>query len=117
TDLEETDPIDVNIEVEPELDENTEPEREEVAEEEIIQVRAQENTHDEATYLLNIFENEEETEFRKLKLYIVQPNDKIESIASRYDISSRQIVRTNKLEDEDVNPGQIIYIPINYEQH
>ena len=117
TDLEETDPIDVNIEVEPDLDENTEPEREEVAEEEIIQVRAQENTDDEATYLLNIFENEEETEFRKLKLYIVQPNDKIESIASRYDISSRQIVRTNKLEDEDINPGQIIYIPINYEQN
>lgn len=82
-------------------------------EEEKLQVRAQTPSDEEATYLLNIFEKDETTKFGKLKLYIVQPDDEMEKIASRYEVTSRQIMRTNDLEDEYISPGQLIYIPIN----
>lgn len=110
----ETNEIDLNEEIESEEDTDAENEEErENKEEEKLQVRAQTSTDDEAKYLLNIFENEESTRYRKLKLYIVQPNDEIERIASRYEVTPRQIIRTNQLEDEYVSPGQLIYIPVN----
>ncbi|MFC4403957.1 stage VI sporulation protein D [Gracilibacillus xinjiangensis] len=67
---------------------------------------------DDTSYLLNIFSEEEEMAYTKLKLYIVQPADQMQSIAERYNVTTRQIMRTNQLEDEDLTSGQLIYIPV-----
>ncbi|WP_277678280.1 LysM peptidoglycan-binding domain-containing protein [Gracilibacillus dipsosauri] len=86
-------------------------------EEEKIHVQGRSEGVDDTSYLLNIFSEEEEaTSYSKLKLYIVQPEDQMHTIAERYDVSPRQIMRTNHLEDEDVTSGQLIYIPITSDE-
>lgn len=53
----------------------------------------------------------ESQEFRKLKLCIVQKEDTLESIAKRYQITTREIQLMNRLSDQDVTVGQVIYLP------
>ncbi|GGG20468.1 LysM peptidoglycan-binding domain-containing protein [Paenibacillus abyssi] len=53
----------------------------------------------------------EHTEFRKLRLCIVQREETLESIASRYAINPREIVLYNRLSDQTVSEGQVLYIP------
>lgn len=102
-----------------ELEENIEEIMEEVEEQE---EKKEERLHvqgrtevEEASYLLNIFSEEEETSYSRVKLYIVQPTDQLNVIAEKYNVTPRQIMRTNALEDEDISQGQIIYIPIHDE--
>ncbi|MGN8645669.1 stage VI sporulation protein D [Gracilibacillus sp. HCP3S3_G5_1] len=90
-----------------------EEENPEVEQEEKLHVQARdEGTNDTSSYLLNIFAEEESASYTRLKLYIVQPDDQMQMIAERYQVSPRQIMRTNRLEDEDLSAGQLIYIPI-----
>ncbi|MGP4041692.1 stage VI sporulation protein D [Gracilibacillus sp. D59] len=86
-------------------------------EEEKLHVQArEERTNDDTSYLLNIFAGEESSNYTRLKLYIVQPDDQMQTIAERYEVTPRQIMRTNRLEEEDVSAGQLIYIPIISEE-
>ncbi|WP_058307225.1 LysM peptidoglycan-binding domain-containing protein [Gracilibacillus massiliensis] len=103
-------------EAEEELESELEEENEELEKsEEKLNVKAREERLNETSYLLNIFAEEETSSYTRLKLYIVQPDDQIQSIAERYQVSPRNIMRTNNLEEEDVSAGQLIYIPVSVE--
>lgn len=52
-----------------------------------------------------------EQSFRKVKLCIVQREDTLEAIATRYNVQSRELQLYNRLADPHVSEGQIIYIP------
>ncbi|WP_272444640.1 stage VI sporulation protein D [Aquibacillus salsiterrae] len=67
----------------------------------------------ETSYLLNIFANQEEEErYSSLKMCIVQESDTLEAIAEKYKLSTYQLSQTNKLTDDELSEGQILYIPI-----
>ncbi|QGH35194.1 stage VI sporulation protein D [Gracilibacillus salitolerans] len=85
---------------------------EEDKQEEKLHVQAREERTNDTSYLLNIFAEEDSASYTRLKLYIVQPDDQMQTIAERYQVSPRQIMRTNRLEEDDVSAGQLIYIPI-----
>ncbi len=78
-----------------------------------VHIRSAEQDIDETSYLSQLFQEEEDNNYSRLKLYIVQPEDQIHHIAERYQVSTHQLVRTNRLEEEDVSTGQIIYIPLS----
>ncbi|MBD0381677.1 LysM peptidoglycan-binding domain-containing protein [Paenibacillus sedimenti] len=50
-------------------------------------------------------------EFRKLKMCIVQKEETLDSIAKRYQINPREIQLLNRLSDQEVTAGQVIYLP------
>ncbi|MCZ8519099.1 MULTISPECIES: LysM peptidoglycan-binding domain-containing protein [Paenibacillus] len=54
---------------------------------------------------------DEQQEFRKVRLCIVQKNETLESIAERYNLSTRELALHNRLGDVGVSEGQIVYIP------
>ncbi len=49
--------------------------------------------------------------FRKLRLCIVQREETLEEIAGRYQMQPREIVLYNRLPDQSVSEGQVLYIP------
>jgi stage VI sporulation protein D len=66
-----------------------------------------------ALYLTKIFAKEEQQDFSRLKICIVQQGESIDQIAERYDVSVQQLLRVNQLEHEaDISEGQLLYIPI-----
>ncbi|WP_226667169.1 stage VI sporulation protein D [Metabacillus litoralis] len=66
-----------------------------------------------AHYLTSLFaRDDEEEDFSRVKMCIVQQGDTIELISKRYDITVQQILRVNEFRaDQDVYEGQILYIP------
>ncbi|TES48972.1 stage VI sporulation protein D [Halalkalibacterium halodurans] len=64
-----------------------------------------------ALYLTKMMTNGEE-EFSKLKMCIIQENESLDMIAERYDISTSHLIRFNRLTEERVEEGQILYIPV-----
>jgi len=52
-----------------------------------------------------------ETQFRRLRMCIVQKEETVESIADRYQINPREIVLYNRLGSQPLAEGQVIYIP------
>ncbi|MFD2046230.1 stage VI sporulation protein D [Ornithinibacillus salinisoli] len=61
-------------------------------------------------YLSDMFRNEEES-YAKMRLCIVQEKDTLETIAERYDTTSMHIVKQNRLSDDSIAEGQLLYIP------
>jgi stage VI sporulation protein D len=55
--------------------------------------------------------DEESQDFTRLKMCIIQRNESLEEVAKRYEMKSRDIMRFNRLDTEQVSEGQIIYIP------
>ncbi|MHA0857056.1 LysM peptidoglycan-binding domain-containing protein [Paenibacillus sp. CMAA1364] len=53
----------------------------------------------------------ERTPFSKLRLCIVQKQETIDLIADRYEMSPREILLYNRLADQTIEEGQILYIP------
>lgn len=53
----------------------------------------------------------EETEFRKIRMCIVQRDETLDVIASRYSLNPREILAYNRLDESAVTEGQLIYIP------
>ncbi|PEL10214.1 stage VI sporulation protein D [Bacillus sp. AFS017336] len=53
-----------------------------------------------------------EESYSKLKLYLAQNGDTIESVAKKYNLQTQQLNRVNNLNDEFLSEGQIIYIPV-----
>ena len=63
--------------------------------------------------LYDLFSPEEEAKQAKLKVYIVQGNETIDSLAERYHISAQHIARVNRIgEIDSLRAGQVIYIPV-----
>lgn len=55
---------------------------------------------------------EEETEVAKIRVYIVQQGDSLQSISERYDVPVQQLLRVNHLSiDHEVHEGQVLYVP------
>lgn len=65
-----------------------------------------------ARYLTSMFDRGEEP-YAKMKMCIVQEKDTLGTIAQRYKVPPTHLSRVNKLGDEDVSTGQILYIPSN----
>ncbi|MBB3131809.1 stage VI sporulation protein D [Paenibacillus rhizosphaerae] len=53
----------------------------------------------------------EQTPFRKVRLCIVQREETLETIADRYQLTPRELVLYNRLADQTVQEGQVLYIP------
>lgn len=53
----------------------------------------------------------EDNEFRKIRMCIVQRDETLEVIASRYSLNPREILVYNRLDESAVTEGQLIYIP------
>jgi stage VI sporulation protein D len=57
-------------------------------------------------------QSEGETQgFRKVRMCIVQREETLEGIAKRYQVSTRELQLFNRLGDQDISAGQIIYLP------
>ncbi|MEI3612873.1 stage VI sporulation protein D [Pseudogracilibacillus sp. SO30301A] len=94
-----------------------------VAEEEIkevneIDIQLNEGEKDEdddevrdVQFLTDLFGNEEEETHTKMRIYITQEEDTIESIAKRYEISTLQLIKDNNLTEEGLEEGQLLHIP------
>ncbi|KHF40963.1 stage VI sporulation protein D [Halalkalibacter okhensis] len=67
-----------------------------------------------ALYLTKMLSKGEER-FSKWRMCIIQENESLDTIADRYSISTSQIVRMNRLQGEQVEEGQILYIPVSTE--
>ncbi len=81
-------------------------------EEEIIEQRKQTPREENALYLTSMLTKEEE-QFSKMKMCIIQPGDSLSEIAERYRVLPSHLARVNRLEEEEVKEGQILYIPVN----
>ncbi|MGG3798299.1 stage VI sporulation protein D [Metabacillus fastidiosus] len=69
-------------------------------------------TSDNANYLASLFARDDEEDFSKLKICIVQQGETLDMICDRYDLTVQQIIRVNDFgADNDVYEGQILYIP------
>ncbi|TDQ37949.1 stage VI sporulation protein D [Aureibacillus halotolerans] len=67
-----------------------------------------------ALYLTKFLQQHEDGErLTRMKICIVQEGDSVEHLAEKYDVQSQQIVRENKLEDETLEEGQLLYIPVS----
>ncbi|WP_028547668.1 LysM peptidoglycan-binding domain-containing protein [Paenibacillus sp. UNC451MF] len=53
----------------------------------------------------------DQKEFKRLRLCIVQKEETLETIAKRYELNPREIALFNRLGDNDLTEGQIVYIP------
>ncbi|WP_248927422.1 LysM peptidoglycan-binding domain-containing protein [Paenibacillus hamazuiensis] len=53
----------------------------------------------------------DQREFKKLRLVIVQKEQTLEEIAGKYNMSPREIALFNRLGEQEVKPGQIVYLP------
>lgn len=60
--------------------------------------------------LTRIFSNEVES-FKKIRMYIVQSGDSLETIAEKYELQTSQILRRNKIGNQ-LEAGQILYLPV-----
>ncbi|MDV2684878.1 stage VI sporulation protein D [Alkalihalophilus lindianensis] len=65
-----------------------------------------------ALYLTKMLTKGEER-FSKWRMCIIQPNETIDTIAHRYNVSTSQLARMNQLTEEKVEEGQILYIPVS----
>ncbi|WLV23695.1 LysM peptidoglycan-binding domain-containing protein [Aciduricibacillus chroicocephali] len=62
--------------------------------------------------LTDLFGRDNEEGFTRMRLYIVQEKDTIESIAERYEIPVSRLLQHNRLDNENLGAGQLIYIPV-----
>ncbi|MED1561416.1 hypothetical protein AJ85_09220 [Alkalihalobacillus alcalophilus ATCC 27647 = CGMCC 1.3604] len=111
------------VEVEPELEYARSSPAAIIEEEELVdEVLAEEEYEEEveektrkeenALYLTKMLTKGEER-FSKWKMCIIQENESLDSIAERYDIPTSTLIRFNRLKEEQVEEGQILYIPVS----
>ncbi|MFB5662890.1 stage VI sporulation protein D [Alteribacillus sp. HJP-4] len=86
-------------ETETEADEEDDPQEEE-----------KHDRDDNASYLTKVMTKGEE-EFSKLRMCIIQENESLGTIAERYETTTAHLLRFNRLESEQMEEGQILYIP------
>lgn len=80
-----------------------------------IQVKeSEEETDDEVKdvhFLTTIFNRANEESYSKLRIYIVQDGDTVHSIAKHYEVSSLRLLQLNNLTGEELEVGELLYIP------
>jgi stage VI sporulation protein D len=82
------------------------------AEEEAQAALAEESRIDAVEWKRLFLQNQTNTqEFRKLKMCIVQKEDTLETIAKRYQLNPRELQLLNRLGDQEISVGQVIYLP------
>lgn len=60
---------------------------------------------------LFVRDDSQEQQFRKVKMCIVQKEDTLENIATRYGVNERTLLQYNRLDNLELQTGQILYIP------
>ncbi|MEC5422032.1 stage VI sporulation protein D [Virgibacillus sp. C22-A2] len=80
---------------------------------ESMESRSEKEKVEDVSYLSDMFRSSTEEQYTKMRLCIVQEKDTIESIAERYKITTLQLIKQNRLDDEEYNvsEGQLLYIP------
>ena len=66
------------------------------------------------SYLTDLFGNddsEDDTTFEQMRICIVQEQDTLESISERYQVPKLQLLKLNRLADDDLAKGQLLTIP------
>ncbi|WP_064497860.1 LysM peptidoglycan-binding domain-containing protein [Bacillus safensis] len=82
--------------------------QEEELEEDVRETSGSENS----LYLTKLFAKQEEEDFSRMKICIVQQEDTVDRICERYQLNVQQLLRTNSLSiDAELEEGQILYIP------
>lgn len=66
-------------------------------------------------FLTDLFGGDEADSYSKMRIYITQEDDSIESIAKKYEISALQLMRDNNLTGESLEVGQLLYLPVKEE--
>ncbi|MDT8859503.1 stage VI sporulation protein D [Alkalihalobacillus sp. MEB130] len=79
-----------------------------------VEAKAPTPREENALYLTKMLSKGEER-FSKWRMCIIQENESLDTIADRYEISTSQIIRMNRLQGEQVEEGQILYIPVSVE--
>lgn len=64
-----------------------------------------------ALYLTEIFADEGGEHFSTLRMRIIQSGETIDMIANSYDTSISKLMQMNRIDDDHVQEGQIIYVP------
>lgn len=84
-----------------------------VEEEEVLAESSTEPRDHEEVYWKNLFIGnvDEKTPFRKVKLVIVQREETLDDIAQRYHLSNRELQLYNRLSEQIISEGQVLYIP------
>ena len=128
---EEVEEIDLESDIEsPEIIMDEEMDLELVAESEPEQVEDVEREHDleedydtdseeSVHYLADMFSNnvsDREEQYTQMRICIVQDKDTLETISERYQIPKLQLLKQNRLENDDILEGQLLSIPIKKEQ-
>ncbi|MGA8943159.1 MAG: LysM peptidoglycan-binding domain-containing protein [Thermoactinomyces sp.] len=54
---------------------------------------------------------EKEEHFVPMRMVIVQENETIDHVASKYEVSADWLVKTNRLQTDRIEPGQILQVP------
>lgn len=62
------------------------------------------------TMLFGLLKGNENNQY-KMKMYLVQKEDTIDEIAGKYGISTVDIINQNKLEDNNLLEGQLLFLP------
>ncbi|BFT74948.1 LysM peptidoglycan-binding domain-containing protein [Paenibacillus sp. P36] len=82
------------------------------AEEEAQAALAEESRIDAVEWKRLFLQNQTNSqEFRKLKMCIVQKEETLETIAKRYQLNPRELQLLNRLGDQEISVGQVIYLP------
>ena len=66
-------------------------------------------------FLTDLFGGDEADSYSKMRIYITQEDDSIESIAKKYEISALQLMKDNNLTGESLEVGQLLYLPVKEE--
>ena len=86
--------------------------RTEAAAEAASEAAAQQIKLSEAVEWKNLFINSsQEQGFKRMKICLVQKEETLEQIAQRYQLNPREIVLYNRLNNHEVDAGQMLFIP------
>lgn len=70
-----------------------------------------EGEHEQEFLLSELFATDEEDHFSQVKIYIVQRDETLHTVASRYEMPVDELVRFNDLKTTDVEAGMLVYVP------
>lgn len=95
----------------------TEAEKQDISNEIEIQLSESESEQEEdevedIQFLTELFNSQDEEVYTKIRLYITQSEDTIESIAKHYEVSTLQLIKDNELSNEVLSEGELIKIPV-----
>lgn len=101
-----------------EVTEVTETETNDIASDQVEKDNVEESKEEKGlNFLAKLFreetdEDEEEENYSQMRICIVQESDTLETIAERYEVPKLQLLKQNRLEDDDLSEGQLLSIPI-----